>query len=366
MLEFSVLNLILLIGLFQGMVFITLTLVVKPSLSKKLLAWILILLFLSTSTVVFYTEVDFSMLSFAARTLVDAFPDDIITPLGPLVLFYIKSLFEKNFTVNKYEKLQFLPVIVELIPCLATLLLIISYNADLIEKNEIDHWLRPIDNYYRYIQEPVQSILLLSYLFYCWRYLSTIRKIADRRTYRWAHDLIIALFTVTFTWLFFILIDFTPYEPIVDDFIGGRYPLFILVASLFYYLSIKQLIQVTPFRPNEMSLSEIKDIVQLMTDTVSKNKLYKDPKLKLAQLCEVTGANQKSISFILNHYLQIGFNEYINQFRIAEAIDKMNDQALKQITFEGLAYKVGFASRATFYRAFKKQTGQDPSTYIQT
>jgi len=41
----------------------------------------------------------------------------------------------------------------------------------------------------------------------------------------------------------------------------------------------------------------------------------------------------------------------------------MNDPENRKLTLLSLAYEAGFNSKASFFRVFKKQTGQTPSEY---
>jgi AraC-like DNA-binding protein len=58
----------------------------------------------------------------------------------------------------------------------------------------------------------------------------------------------------------------------------------------------------------------------------------------------------------------MGFNDFINSFRIKEAMVQLNevDQGQKMLD---LAYEVGFSSKSAFNAAFKKFTGKTPTQF---
>jgi len=72
------------------------------------------------------------------------------------------------------------------------------------------------------------------------------------------------------------------------------------------------------------------------------------------------GANTSSLSRTLNKELGMGFNDFINYYRIEEAKKIMlaNDQNKWDVS--DICYEVGFNSLSSFYRIFKMHTGMTP------
>jgi YesN/AraC family two-component response regulator len=69
---------------------------------------------------------------------------------------------------------------------------------------------------------------------------------------------------------------------------------------------------------------------------------------------------------VLNQVLHIRFNDYVNGLRIQYLKQQVSAEKLKSLTLEGLASEGGFGNRATFIRAVKKATGQNPSQFFNT
>lgn len=71
------------------------------------------------------------------------------------------------------------------------------------------------------------------------------------------------------------------------------------------------------------------------------------------------------LSFIINREFDMSFNDLINKYRIDHMKSMIGKQEYSLYTLEGIAFKSGFNSRSTFYRAFYKSTGQIPSAFVK-
>ncbi len=56
----------------------------------------------------------------------------------------------------------------------------------------------------------------------------------------------------------------------------------------------------------------------------------------------------------------------MNYYRVEEAKAMLKDLDKSNLSIEGIGLECGFNSSATFYRAFKKHTGNTPSQHIKT
>lgn len=61
----------------------------------------------------------------------------------------------------------------------------------------------------------------------------------------------------------------------------------------------------------------------------------------------------------------MNFNDFINQYRVKAVIKKMEAGEHTIQTLLGLALEVGFNSKSTFNRAFKRHTSRSPNDYIK-
>jgi AraC-like DNA-binding protein len=65
---------------------------------------------------------------------------------------------------------------------------------------------------------------------------------------------------------------------------------------------------------------------------------------------------------LLNEKVEKNFYTFINEYRIGEAIDRLNDPSL-QVNILSLAFDCGFNSKSSFNNYFKKITGHTPTSY---
>lgn len=91
--------------------------------------------------------------------------------------------------------------------------------------------------------------------------------------------------------------------------------------------------------------------------------LHRDPNLSLWILARHIGASPNYISQTLNEVIGENFFDFVNGYRIADAMTLLSttDETVLNIT-----YDVGFNARSSFYNAFKRVTGQTPTSYRKT
>lgn len=93
---------------------------------------------------------------------------------------------------------------------------------------------------------------------------------------------------------------------------------------------------------------------------MQKDALYLDPNLSLQKLSQHVGALPNQVSQTLNQEIGTSFFDYVARWRI---------EASKPLITAGdasvlaAALEVGFNSRSTFYKAFKRETGMTPKVY---
>jgi AraC-like DNA-binding protein len=85
----------------------------------------------------------------------------------------------------------------------------------------------------------------------------------------------------------------------------------------------------------------------------------------LRNLAEELNITYTYLSYIINREYGMNFNDLVNKYRIAYMQGLMAEPDAPLYTLEGLAYRSGFNSRSTFYRAFYKATGRMPSAFVK-
>lgn len=88
---------------------------------------------------------------------------------------------------------------------------------------------------------------------------------------------------------------------------------------------------------------------------------YRDDALTLRRLAALLATNESYVSRALNEGLGMGFSEFVNGLRcedVAAALRAGDDRPLLAIALDA-----GFASKASFNRAFQRRFDQSPSAY---
>jgi len=97
-----------------------------------------------------------------------------------------------------------------------------------------------------------------------------------------------------------------------------------------------------------------------LNDVLLKKRIYRNKGLTIAEVAAQIKHPSYLISQSINQQHGIRFNEFVNKFRVQEAMEKLkqgNDKV------ESIAKDVGFSSTASLYSAFKKETNLTPQGY---
>lgn len=95
------------------------------------------------------------------------------------------------------------------------------------------------------------------------------------------------------------------------------------------------------------------------------NRPYLTQGYSLRDLADDLNIAYTYLSFIINNEFGMSFNDLINKYRIEHMKSLIGREDHSLYTLEGIAFKSGFNSRSTFYRAFYKSTGQVPSEFVK-
>lgn len=106
-----------------------------------------------------------------------------------------------------------------------------------------------------------------------------------------------------------------------------------------------------------------------MSNTVKKyleeSKAYLNPDFKQPDLAAATGYSSQILSMMFNRYLNVGYYDFINAYRIDTFKRLIDEGANDKYTLMTIADMSGFKSHTSFFRTFKKFTGLTPNDYIR-
>jgi AraC-like DNA-binding protein len=101
-------------------------------------------------------------------------------------------------------------------------------------------------------------------------------------------------------------------------------------------------------------------IAAKLAQAMREDRPYLEPELSLFELARRIGVPSNYLSQTLNEHIGENFFDYINRWRVEAALPLL--RAGERSVLE-IALEVGFNSRSTFYKAFRKVTGHAPGAY---
>lgn len=154
----------------------------------------------------------------------------------------------------------------------------------------------------------------------------------------------------------------------------------ILVSQLFiicWYL-YKALNNPGLFRNIDSKLKLVSDLIleekkiepeTLNEDLLKLKKYMADEKPFLNQALTIQDISKemnvpvRELSVLINHQLGQHFYDFVNTYRIENAMEILKDPSKSKVTILEILYEVGFNSKSSFNTAFKKHTGNTPTEY---
>ena len=310
------------------------------------------------------------------------------------VFLYINSLINNKNKLSPIEYLHFIPAILAIIEIypwyfsssINTDLLV----AELVKTKNIaiidDTGFMPASFHYWF-----KNILLMVYLCLSWRVLfrSEIMNIKG-----WAPSkktwIILILTTVTLSHFNLFIrgfsqngILFITQYPLAYQFslsfgfmilLGFLYFLTINPKLLYGYLIFEKEypLQTTestfvPIKNGSKVISSIseKDSGAVLENIILTNKLFLNPRFNLMDLAQASSMSIHKCSRLINTTYGIAAPDWFNKFRVDYFIQTYPKKCNAK-TIDAIALESGFSSRATFYRAFKKEKGMIPSDFFKT
>lgn len=104
-------------------------------------------------------------------------------------------------------------------------------------------------------------------------------------------------------------------------------------------------------------------LMQQLSALMQEKRLFTRPDLTIEDVAVQVGESYRNVSAAINSCQGINFKTWVNGFRIQEARKLISEGYLQHHTTDALAEATGFSCRISFYRVFKKQTGQSPTDF---
>jgi AraC-like DNA-binding protein len=109
---------------------------------------------------------------------------------------------------------------------------------------------------------------------------------------------------------------------------------------------------------------KIDEIIGKLEIMMTEDKVYLEPDLSLISLAQKLKTNRTYLLTAIQKKYDKNFLNFINDYRIKEAIKIISSDEVKNLNMAGIANKAGFNNRVTFTKIFKQATGVSPSFFI--
>jgi AraC-like DNA-binding protein len=316
--------------------------------------------------------------------------------VGPLLYFYICVLIIKDFQFNKWHGLH-------IVSAVALLGIFKFFDIESLPSTP-DHW-SARDHRVEVILSLVTWLYLIAYLIACRykvrAYNQSIRdnySSVDKITLNWL-GAVISILLATSSFLIVIkLLNFVAYFHWVSLHIDLSFLGELLVACLdglfFYVVAVSCIRQRNIFESqrnetatvsSETTTHENKpsiepqskpkyghsalepELAQSIWSEVERymrgGQPFLDCDLQLAQIADAVGVSTYDLSQVINTIAGINFYDFINGYRAQKAKEIIEERAGSTLAMNDIALEAGFASKATFYRHFKKHFDITPAQY---
>lgn len=113
---------------------------------------------------------------------------------------------------------------------------------------------------------------------------------------------------------------------------------------------------------DEVNSSQAK-LMEQVYEQFDRHRLFTESDLSLSMLADLLDTNRSYLSDTINRTTGKHFNQFVNEYRVKEAVRKLSDPACDKYSIDQIAADTGFATRKTLYEVFKRSTGLSPSDF---
>ena len=114
---------------------------------------------------------------------------------------------------------------------------------------------------------------------------------------------------------------------------------------------------------DRFSAVESNGLIDRLEAHMRRDKPYLNAEVTLADLATELGITKYDLTYLLNDVMGKNFFTYINEFRINDVIEKLENPAYDHLTIMSIAYECGFKAKSTFNGIFKQHTGLTPTQF---
>jgi len=153
----------------------------------------------------------------------------------------------------------------------------------------------------------------------------------------------------------------------------GDYLIGIYIAFIIYFTSFHVIKGSSFFKPESVVTSKYtkssldeeqkREVLVALKTIMNDEAYYLNNRANLPDLSKKIGWASHHVSQVINEKLDKSFFEWIAEQRIQKACELLKSEENKRITIEDLAERVGYNSKSSFNKAFKRYTNQTPTQF---
>jgi AraC-like DNA-binding protein len=397
--QFGFYSSLLLISFSQGIIYSVLLLVKAIKTENKSNYWLSLFIFLCSLYIAPW------MLGFAGwydnqpyRDILFYTPFQQLFFIGPIIFFYTQSLLNPSFKFSKKEAAHLVP------GWLYLLYIMTIWVYDKFIFGDYYFYKDGMDKDFEDWYQKLGLISMIVYFIFSIRYYNVYKKLmfqvvsyADSILFKWIKTYLIAFLAMIFLPIVFDVLGFI--YPEIQSYKGSWW-FYLLFSIIMFYIAItgysNPIHSTIPFKMSffdknhillldenqtnesetyidiehelfdKITSPEIEQWKSKIETLIQEEKLFENPELTLTDVAKKLETNAAVISKTINQGFLMNFNDCINKYRIEAVKNRFAVGEHKKSTLLGIAFDSGFNSKATFNRAFKKNTGKTPKEYIET
>lgn len=365
--NFSILNLIIILGSIQGFL-LALVFLTNKQFNKKSNQFLAILI-ITLSMPNFLNAV--KQTSFGEQyPILDYLPLYFLFLIPFSLYYFIQYLIQPEYNFQKKEYLFLIPFGIQVIH---QLFIFVMYLLDSPILSPDNRWLWFCSDLFEAGAMTATIIVLFIIIKKLNGYEASLFDTyanIESRSMRWLKNTMIASLILWACWFVPFMSGYGAKSQ------GLYYPLFLGLALVSYWLAYAMYSRRDIFENNEILSEEAKlqhpvnelsqktdEHYQNLLALIEEEKLFKNPDISMTLLAAKMKLSNGYLSQIINQKEGKNFFDFINGYRVEEVKRNLADPNFDHFSILGIGLEAGFKSKSTFNAVFKKMTGHTPTAY---
>lgn len=295
--------------------------------------------------------------------------------LGPLYFFYARATLDQSLKLQAKDAVHIVPALICFLTIVPYYLQSAAYKIAKIEACDPNNFHLPAN---RALYFGILFIQMAGYVYATWQYLKQQQGETDRRSFKNSATVFnwLRFFTIGFASFLicflavFLLFFFTNFHLYFALFTLLLVPAFMIHAIGYWAIKASVIVHGNNaassgnrYEGSALTASLANQLKRSLLDLMEAEKIYRDSSAGLTEISKRLSVNSRYLSQLVNQEFHCNLTDFINGYRISEAKKLLREEKYQHWSLLGIAMEVGFNSKNTFTRVFKRHTGQTPSNF---